>query len=196
MKQTLCDILDHNYAVQTPVTACYAEATVQHKIGIELYKRLGVESVLERKVPGRNEYMDVYSEADGIRYGVELKYKTRRHANTSFEYTSQGAQNNGRYDYIWDVYRLETYKSAGLIDVGYAIFLTNDPSYWTQCRQGTGVAAFDLSSGRSLAGIYHPMWIGRTKTIKLTGNYPLSWSTPTASLPTGAEGFRYCIIEI
>ena len=196
MKKMLCDILDRYYVVQTPATACYAEATAQHKIGIEIFKEYGVESVLEMKIPGRNEYLDVYVKVDGIRYGVELKYKTRRHSSASFEYTSQGAQNNGRYDYIWDVFRLETYKAAGIIDIGYAIFLSNDPSYWTACRPGTGVAAFDLSSGRTLSGTYHPGWIGRTGDIVLRGNYPVSWSAPAASVPTGSEAFRYCIVEI
>lgn len=195
MKLTLTAILDAFFIQQSPGASFYSEAAVQHKIGIELFKRRSVEPVLERKIPNTSEYLDIYAESMGIRYGIELKYKTRKCQHPLFEYTKQGAQNNCRYDFIWDIARLERFKAAGIIDKGYAVFMTNDPYYLSSCRPGTAVAPFQLPHGRVLSGTFIPRWVGRTTPIALTGTYSVSWS-PLPTPVTGMEPFRYCLIEV
>jgi hypothetical protein len=194
IRTTLKAILNQHCVTQTVDSAYYSEATIQHKLGIELYKRLGVESVLEKKIPHRNEYLDMFTQFEGLNYGIELKYKTRSANTPGFEYTNQGAQNNGRYDYIWDISRLESYKTQGLIDHGFAVFLTNDNTYCSSPREGSKVAAFNLSQGRILNGLFHPEWEGRNIDIRIRGNYDVNWTFPANA--ANSVAFWYCLVEI
>ena len=57
--------------------------------------------------------------------------------NTVFELKNQYAQDNGRYDYLEDVRRIERIKSKNMVTRGFAIFLTNDyllEIRWSLCR--------------------------------------------------------------
>lgn len=195
MRNTIQSIINSRFVAQNPTSACYAEATIQHTLGIELYKRLNIESVLEKKIPGRNEYLDILIEHKDICYGIELKYKTKRVKDVRFEYTSHGAQNNGRYDFVWDIYRLEQYCAQGIINRGFAVFMTNDKSYWSICRSGSGVAPFDLSDNQILHGSLIPGWADRTKPIHLKGAYPLKWY-PALKDANDVVQFRYLLIEV
>ena len=114
------------------------------------------------------------------------------------------AQDAGRYDFIKDIYRLEQLVSAESSSIGYAIFLTNDASYWNASAKDAAVdAQFRLHEGTILSG--SRMWsahasAGTTRNrelpINLAGTYPLHWHT-YAALDVPAHGlFRYLLITV
>ncbi len=90
-------------------------------------------------------YIDIviFSDAEEKCVPIELKYKTTDREikytignETSITY-NQGAPDNGSYDYIKDIYRIEklgktlNYKGKKYsVDCGYAIILTNDWHYY------------------------------------------------------------------
>lgn len=92
--------------------------------------------------------LDIFANADGCKVGLELKYVTREYekqiGNESYALKTHSASPLRRYDFIKDVQRLENLLLNGDIDIGYAIFLTNDSSYRANAR-GQG-AAFDIST--------------------------------------------------
>lgn len=84
---------------------------------------------------------------------IELKYKTtypnanrdkdkhgKLYQNTKekikFRVKDQKAKNYGCYNYIKDIYRIESFRDNNVFkenfEEGYAIFLTNDKSYWEE----------------------------------------------------------------
>ena len=68
-----------------------------------------------------------------------------------FELPFQSAQEVRRYDFVKDVARLEVLRAGGAADDGFAIVLTNDPSYWQGGeREGVADAAFRLGEARYL----------------------------------------------
>ena len=127
-------------AKQRPVF--HSEADFQHAIAWEIHKRLPRASVrLERPVEvshlNKLLHVEVWIEQDGDVLAIELKYKTRALqvlvGNEQYAVRSQSAQDIGRYDYIKDIERVENIVTDRAPQAtGYAILLTNDPSYWTQ----------------------------------------------------------------
>lgn len=123
----------------------------------------------------------------GQQTAVELKYKTRRvdceFAGERFSLRNQGAQDQGRYDFCWDISRVEMIRSSHPATHGVAVFLTNDRSYWEPKRSSTSVdSAFRLCDGISLDGVLE--WLphtsegtkrGRDKRIELRHSYHLRW---------------------
>lgn len=111
------------------------------------------------KLKRQKIYTDIVLEKDDYRIAIELKYKT---AELDFESDNillfdHSAVDLGRYDYLWDVNRIELlvyydkkYKSEQLIegkrrscelvyrnfdrayDKGFAILLTNEQKYWEE----------------------------------------------------------------
>ena len=139
---------------------------------------------------------------------IELKYKTRAlqtlESSERFVLQNNGAQDLGRYDFIKDVWRIETVVASTAHATGYAILLTNDPSYWTRSHNDRTVDAdFRLHQGRDLgggtldwgahasAGTKH----GREKPLHLTGSYPLRWEDYSrASAEAKCATFRYLVV--
>ena len=67
-----------------------------------------------------------------------------------FVLRDQGAQDIRRYDFLMDIQRLEDEVSEGRARQGFAILLTNDPSYWQPPRRDETVdAAFRIHDGRN-----------------------------------------------
>lgn len=82
-------------------------------------------------------YTDIVLEENGYSIAIELKYKTAElEADNPYAYLlNHGAADLGRYDYLWDVNRLEVLlnsmdKKTKHCDKGFAILLTNDKHYW------------------------------------------------------------------
>jgi hypothetical protein len=141
----------------------HSEADFQHAIAWEIHKRLPRASVrLERPVEvshlNKRLHVDIWIEQDGDVNAIELKYKTRalraHIGGEHFALRSQSAQDLGRYDFIKDIGRIEDIVAdRALRASGYAILLTNDPSYWIQSRNlDTADARFRLHEGNSLHG--------------------------------------------
>ena len=161
-----------------------------------------------RPLAGQALYLDLAVASGGHRYALELKYLTRALdvvvQSEQFVLRNQAAQDISRYDIVKDVHRLERIVHAGAADVGYAIVLTNDRSYWQKAlRADTVDAEFRLHDGRELLGAVG--WSsragagttrGREAPLPLTGRYVLGW-TDYSRVADGPSGlFRYLAIEV
>ena len=152
-------------------------------------------------------HVDIWVEQDGEVLAFELKYKTRPlqtlERGETFALQNHGAQDISRYDFIKDVWRIETIVANSTHAVGYAVLLTNDPSYWTLSHNSSTVDTdFRLHEGRELHGTLH--WgahasagtkRGREQQLRLAGSYPLRWEDYSqATAEVRWAKFRYLIV--
>lgn len=122
----------------------HSEADFQHHFAWEIHRAANAEVDIRLEFPlssvgsNRWEYCDVLIRGAST-IGIELKYKTKKLSVDVdcelFELKQQGAQDLGRYDFLKDICRLESWCEQQKISKGYAILLTNDPSY-CQCHCG------------------------------------------------------------
>ena len=134
-------IISDNFLLQDEDTPYLNEQTVQFKIAIELYKRLGIEVQLEKcfnPSDKKKDYLDIFYAEEKI--GIELKYKLK--AFDGFPFKNQGAQDLGTYGFFIDIHRLENWVFDNKIKTGFAVFITNDSTYKEE-RSGR-VHAFSL----------------------------------------------------
>ena len=151
-------------------------------------------------------YIDLWLPGLGI--ALELKYRTRNLNIESngelFTLLNQSAPDQGRYDFLKDIQRLEQLSKQPDTRSGFAILLTNDPAYWKPpARLDTFDAAFRLQEGRKLTG--QMAWSeragdGTTKKreepISLNGSYNVRWKN-FADVGDGKYGlFRYLAIQL
>jgi uncharacterized protein YjbI with pentapeptide repeats len=116
----------------------HSEADFQHALAWELQLLdPNVNIRLEYRPPwlDRRNYMDIWVIDEDTATAIELKYKTRSVdisiGGEQFALQNHAAQDLGRYDFVKDIERLERVVAAGRQVVGYAIILTNDPTYWS-----------------------------------------------------------------
>ena len=126
-----------------------SEAQFQFELAWELQKQGWEKAILEdmtMKVVRNNKvvkkfYTDIVIEKDGYRVAIELKYKTAEYNGNGIELFDHGAVDLGRYDYLWDVHRIELFSGMSTVnDVvvphkcnkGFAVLLTNENKYWEQ----------------------------------------------------------------
>lgn len=187
----------------------HSEADFQYALAWQLHldhpeARIRLET---RPLPDRPLRLDLHLVVGNHRLAVELKYLTKRLAATIdgelFELRDHGADDLGRYDVVKDIARLEELIEAGAATIGYALLLTNQPSYWITGRSGEAAdAAFRLTEGRMLAG--HLSW-GPTAgpgtrrgrgDISLRGQYQLTWDD-YGTVPRAPAGrFRHLLVEV
>ena len=191
----------------------HSEKDFQVSLGMQIGKTMEIPVRLERRpLRGKKMYLDVYLPTMGV--AIELKYKTRRldvelHGEC-FQLMDQRAHDNGRYDFLADVERLEYVVREGAVERGIAILLTNDPLYWTRPRRtDTADAAFQLEDGRVLRGELGWRIPGsrgpREALIGLRGSHELVWRD-YAVIDSGGLGtetvraryrmFRYLAVEV
>jgi hypothetical protein len=180
MKDILKTVIESAFLSQSPGRPYYSEAAVQLKLGMELWRRLETEPVMEIRHPATREKLDIFLEHGGVRYGIELKYKTK--PVPGFGFTAQGAHDHGRYDFINDIGRIESFIASGFIQCGFACLVTNDPLYWGTLRETSFAKAFQLTDGTVLNGIYTPKWKNRTRPITLHRTYSVEWLSPTQTV--------------
>ena len=106
--------------------------------------------------PDEPMYLDIWLPDIGV--ALELKYRTRRlnilGERESFALRDHGAQDICRYDFLKDIHRLERLRTLRHARAGFAVLLTNDPSYWKRSlRSATADAAFRLHEGRTITGV-------------------------------------------
>ena len=110
---------------------------------------------------------------------IELKYFKKKLdveiGGEQFALPNQAAQDINRYHFVSDIERVE---GAGR---GFAVALTNDPSYWTRGIKGDPIdAAFRLHEGRTLPANKPLAWArhaatGRNKpSVRLQHSYALT----------------------
>ena len=185
------DILN-SLAKRRPVF--HSEADFQHAFAWEInLARPNVNIRLEYPVPTESKpyHIDVRIENKDEIVAIELKYKTVPVEfvidGEPFRLKNHSARDQGRYDFIKDIQRLEHVSHAaekGKKFTGYAILLTNDNKYWDGdgTDKNTADAAFKIYVGRTLNGRLN--WtanasVGTTKNrekeIELKGSYKVEW---------------------
>jgi hypothetical protein len=111
-----------------------SEADFQHALAWQLHldhpaARVRLET---RPLPGRPLRLDLHIVVAEHRVAMELKYLTKQLAVTidgeTFDLRDHGADDQGRYDVVKDVARLEVLTDGGVAGTGYALLLTNQPS--------------------------------------------------------------------
>lgn len=131
------------------------------------------------------------------RVAIELKYRTRELSlnqddvsgydliedGETFALRDQAAQDVSRYSFIKDVERLERIVDEKPPSLGFAVFLTNDPSYWKTSRKPDPVDAdFRIDEDKVIKGTRK--WDerasdgtkkGREYPIQLAGRYRCKW---------------------
>lgn len=135
-----------------------------------------------------NKYIDIIVRDGENVYPIELKYPTKKYSIFShgeqFNLKDHGAQDLGKYDFIKDICRVESFSlhMEGFVH-GYVLWLTNDPSYWTPPkRENVGYAAFSVHHGVKKAGSM--AWgpnlgigtiKGREAELLLKNEYDVQW---------------------
>ena len=115
----------------------HSEADFQHALAWHIHQAMPESQVrLEvdvMQVEHQRRFLDIWLPLEGI--AIELKYKTRglelEQDDEPFVLRNQSAQDQGRYDFLLDIQRLERMRSnLEQCKAAYAVLLTNDSSYW------------------------------------------------------------------
>jgi hypothetical protein len=165
----------------------HSEADFQHALAWLIHSEHPDATIRLETRPERKLRLDVLVVLDGERMAIELKYFTARTdaivGGEHFDLPNQAAQDISRHDFVKDIWRLERFVRDGVADVGWAIALSNDGSYWRLGWKADPVdAMFRLHEGRRLQGVL--AWsqlagAGTTRTrdvpLDLTGAYECRW---------------------
>lgn len=189
----------------------HSEADFQHALAWHIHEAMPESQIrLEvdvMQVEHQRRFLDIWLPLEGI--AIELKYKTRglelQQDDESFVLRDQSAQDQGRYDFLRDVQRLELMRSElEQCRAGYAVLLTNDSSYWkVPTYRDTVDADFRVHEGREISGAL--AWsaqassgtVGnRTSPIRIRGSYRLRWQE-YSNFPGKPYGsFRYLAVSV
>lgn len=165
---------------------------------------------LEYKPPNVDEriYLDIWCAQNENIIAIELKYKTQRlYVNVkeeNFDLMNQSAQDHGRYDFLKDIQRLEQIVLNRNNIEGYAIFLTNDSTYWSKPRKIQTVdSSFRIHHGRILKG--ELSWAhyaskgtkkGREETIYIKNAYNMNWQDYSEPSQKPYGKFKYLLVKV
>jgi hypothetical protein len=138
-----------------------------------------------------NQYIDIVVFIDDKHFiPIELKYKTKSSENPIvdnneiYNLKSQGAQDLGKFDYLHDIERVESYKDLFGFTEGYCILLTNDESYTKVRDHDTRNKEFNIGHNQTKQGVMS--WRNdssiytkehRKKSIILKESYKMKWDT-------------------
>ena len=154
--------------------------------------------------------VDIWAKLQQATVAIELKYTTRGLQQESqgehFVLRQHAAGPPRRYDYVKDIQRLEyTLQIPNPADYGFAILLTNSPTYWTPpTHPDTTDAAFRIHDGGRL-GEGELRWgdnaaAGTMKTredpIQLARSYALIWRDYSAFGNRPGAQFRYLAVAV
>lgn len=190
----------------------HSEADFQFALAWEikrLYPEVDVRLEYAYKVDDKIYHIDILVMIEGKFIPIELKYKTLKKLmivdDEEFTLRNHGAQDLGKYDFIKDIVRLETLLSedSKFVD-GYAIMLTNDPSYWNgSTRKNTCCAAFDIGNDKEIRGSLK--WAehtsegtmkNREKPLVLLGEYKMKWHDYSYFDEKRNGTFKYLAVKV
>ena len=187
----------------------HSEADFQFSLAWELQKILPNAKIRLEYCPifDDNMHIDIYVVEKGRSYPIELKYKTKQIKvpvdGEQYNLKNQFAHDIGRYDFLYDISRLEKVKALDKnFESGFAIILTNDSAYWSAPYINNTVdSAFRIHEGQTITG--RLSWgekagVGTTKgrdTLDLLGCYNTTW-IPFSDIGIPHGEFRYCLIEV
>ena len=198
-------------AAQRPLF--HSEADFQHALAWEIHSRHPNVSIRLEYPTGDlkdKEYVDIWVElpSGGI-MAIELKYKTRslnaEVFGQHYRLREHSARDEGRFDLLHDVERLERLIAARQSIVGAAVLHTIDSRYWKRSKWDRRAkdAKFRLYEGRHLTGVL--AWragaanvtMGRRKArIKLVGCYAASWTDYCNPTLDANCTFRYLLLDV
>lgn len=189
----------------------HSEADFQHALAWQIHLaapgsqvRLEIDAI---PVPDRRMFLDIWLPVERI--AIELKYVTREleleEGGEFFALRNHRAQDARRYDFLRDIERLELMCSHGdVCQAGYAVQLTNDPSYWNvPARMDTVDAAFRIHAGMNISG--ELAWAeragpgtvrGRESPIRLRSTYRPRWQEFSAFPGRKYGQFRYLAVSV
>lgn len=206
------DLADVLAALRAERRVFHSEADFQHHLAWQIHlaqPRLQLRLEV-RPDPALREQLDllVRDPVSGSSTAIELKYLKARWKGDvdgeSFSLSNQGAQDISRYDVVKDVARVERFVASHPGWNGYAITLTNDPSYWREPTRTVATidAAFRIHDGVVLAG--DRAWgagagegtmRGRTAQLALAGCHSLAWGDySSVGGPRGT--FRILVVPV
>ena len=155
------------------------EIKLRYKCQVLLEEYTASYLVLKKK---KKMYTDIILKGeDGYTIGIELKYKTAEYDNDIYHLLNHGATDLGRYDYLYDVHRLELLSKKDKlseaeiicpITKGYAILLTNEHKYWS------------ISHNAATNTIYKEFCIGEYNSPLGLYGTKLDWKQPYTSTVT------------
>jgi hypothetical protein len=188
----------------------HSEADFQHALAWRIHQEYPEASMRLEFKPlniGERMYIDIWVVNNEITTAIELKYKTRSFSEKvkgeNFELTDQSAQDQGRYDFLKDIQRLQKVVSKNNVEA-YAVFLTNDSSYWKDpLNKQTVDADFRIHDGRVLNGKLK--WgekasmatkNDREDPILINGTYTLKWEEYSKFSTWSYGNFKYLLVKL
>jgi hypothetical protein len=143
---------------------------------------------------------------------IELKYVTcavRLEARLDddsdevFNLKNHAAPDQRRFDYVYDICRLELLAKANTNLVGYAILVTNVSAFWKPGQRTCQGDAFKIHENRCLSGTL--AWADETPAgtksrradvLTLTGKYTMQWKDYSSGADVAGGKFRYLLTEV
>jgi hypothetical protein len=188
----------------------HSEADFLHALAWQIHLRdPGSVVRLEQRIQP-SLYVDLVLNHGGTRTAFELTYLTRAvtttNAGEAFNLRHDGAQEQGRYDVVGDLARIEHLVNGHHAAVGFVVVLTNDPSYWeTPASAAPSIDdAFRIHEGNRLSGTR--AWAANAALVAihnrelahhLHAEYAAGWRDYADVGDGDARGhFRYLAIEV
>lgn len=194
----------------------HSEADFQQSLVSCIYKRRPclIHSEFHPFLPERMA-LDIW--IPGERVAIELKYRTRKLSlnqgdvsgydlikdGETFALRDQAAQDVSRYDFVKDIKRLERVADEKPPSLGFAVFLTNDSSYWKPSKKPDPFdAEFRVPEDKVIKGTRE--WDERASEgtkkyredpIQLAGCYRCKWRK-FSSFKEKYGQFKYLAIKI
>lgn len=185
-----------------------SEAEFQHALALHVRDAMPGRHVCLEFPPFPKEGMSLDMWLPDMGIAIELKYGTRKlkveRDGGFFELGDQVSLPTLRYDFVKDVQRLEHVTDGyGPADAGFAVLLTNDPSYWNPPRKENTVdAEFRIHEGAVVgdkmkwsAATTPKTKEGREDPIELNGSYECRWRD-YLRLEDKYGQFRYLAIKV
>lgn len=206
---TLLEEVLATMAAERPIF--HSEADLQHELAWR-YRQARPTACIRLELPARFNHgrasIDMVIHEEATTCFVEIKFKTAhfrtRLHEEDYDLKNHGAKDLGSYDVIKDVCRVESFVRAKPGSCGCVVFITNDPSYWTDTRAKKPIDLdYQLVEGRILQGTL--AWqthagIGsirkREEPLVLEHSHPIHWQTYSTLPDQGANHFRYVCFRI
>lgn len=182
-----------------------------HNLNVRLEKKINIQDDIINPTES-DRFFDIFLFNDQNIVIIEIKYKTSKFHyeidGETFELKEQNARDQGRFDFIKDIIRIERaldiYKSENINCLGFSIMITNDSLYWEKIKNENAKFKdidFRIHQGKTLKGVlkwkYDPSKgtiSGREYPLILAGEYSLNWRTYSDLKEVGL--FKYLLVKI
>lgn len=155
-----------------------------------------------------NEKVDLWAAKGVDVLVIEIRYKTAKlkalHNDIHIDLKHQGAQDQGRYDFLSDLRKLESITKDRHDVHAYALLITNDKLYWEKpVNTNTVDAAFRIHEGKSVTGdlawkvdTSKGTMVTREEVLSLNEEYTMQW-LPFLTLNDEKNGeFRALLLKV